>query len=352
MTLNAAFQSMRQATLTLASLSTRDASGSSARRGVALRAIAASFVIAVGVGATAVPAWADASRTLRLRDEARVDPASTTVAVNDLLVTPVGGEWASCADAPRPVGARTVVLGRLWVEARLRECGAARWHWTGPLSARLKWADAAMHATPREAVAAAMDVYARDGRTPPALDDAALAALPAGEVGFGYRASLPTGQGGGVPALALLRLEAYRDGRLVRSDAWQARMHRVVEAWIATRTVQPGEPLSADDFERRAVDVAGWSEPIDATAPWPDGWRARGRIAAGAPLLRTRMAPVPDVSGGERIVASASAGRVTLQLAATALQDGQAGSWVRVRLPGRRDTVMARVAGDGQVEVK
>lgn len=318
---------------------------------IARRAVS-TVVIATGVCAWSGPVIAEPAGALRLRVETALDPASPTVTVNQLLVSPVAGEWAACGDAPRAVDPRTVTLGRLWVEGRLRECGAARWRWTGPLSARLSWSDAALHATPREAVDAALAVYARDGRVPPQLDEAAIASLPAGEAGLRYRASLPPGQGGGVPAHALLRVEGYRDGHRVRSDAWQARMHRVAEAWIATRTVQAGEPLSADDFERRAVDVAGWTEPIDATAPWPEGWRARGRIVAGVPLLRARMAPVPEVSGGERVVASASAGRVTLQLAATALQDGQAGSWVRVRLPGRRDTVMARVAGDGQVEVK
>jgi flagella basal body P-ring formation protein FlgA len=295
---------------------------------------------------------ADPVRTLRLRSEVAVAPVSRTVSVNQLLVSPVDGEWAACGDAARAVDARTVALGRLWVEGRLRECGAMRWHWRGPLSVRLAWSDVARHASPHEAVAAALDLYAREGRMRPQLDDAAIASLPRGEAGFSYRASLPPGQGGGVPAHALLRLETYRDGRLVRSEAWEARMHRIAEAWIATRTLQAGEPLSPDDFERRAVDVAGSTESIDATAPWPEGWRARGRIVAGTPLLRSRMAPVPEVRGGERVVASASAGRVTLQLAATALQDGQSGSWVRVRLPGRRDTVMARVAAGGQVEVK
>ncbi|QPF74683.1 flagellar basal body P-ring formation protein FlgA [Roseateles sp. DAIF2] len=304
-----------------------------------------------------MPAWAGGS-VLQLRDQAGMDARHAMLAVNDLLVAPLEGAMSACATELHPVDPRSSGLGRLWVERRLRACGVKRWRWAGNLRTRLQLeGERGPYASAREAVEATLTkAYGGVDRVTPGWIDMRSGAQKIEDVEddpeLSYRVSLPPQHAGGMPAQAVLQLETYRGGRLLRRDALPVRLHRMASVWLATRAVAPGEALDPSAFERREIDVAGLPETVDAAAPWADGWRARTRIAEGAPLLRSGMQLLPGVSRGRSVTAVAAAGQVRLTLPGTALQDGQSGAWVRVRLAGQRETVMAQVESSGHVEVK
>lgn len=304
-----------------------------------------------------MPAWAGGP-VLQLRDQTGIDAQHAVLSVNDLLVAPLGGAMSACAAELHPVDPRSSGLGRLWVERRLRACGVKQWRWAGGLRTRLQLrGERGAYASAREAVDATLaQAYGGVDRMAPSWidmrSDAQKIEDVEGDPELSYRVSLPPQHAGGMPAQAVLHLETHRSGRLLRRDALPVRLHRMASVWLAKRSLEPGEALDPSAFERREIDVAGFPETVDAAAPWTDGWRARTRIVEGAPLLRSGMQVLPSVSRGKAVMAVAAAGQVRLMLPGTALQDGQSGTWVRVRLAGQRETVMARVESSGQVEVK
>lgn len=310
-------------------------------------------------------------KVLRLRGDLRIDAAAGRLSVNEVLMEPVAGRYAACAERSQTLEPGTARVGRFWVERQLRDCGTHRWRWSGPMTARVDRTRGPGHDTVEAAAAEAVRaVFGADVQVEVAstvlLDEGAraqgAARAPAQtqarpEVvdpgrAVTFRAWTSTNAAGGLPAVEWLRVDRFVAGQWAGRSTLEVRLHRWADVWVTRRTLSPDEPLQSDDVEAHSRDIAGLRAPMLAQGPWTDDWRAHGPLAAGEVLTRARIHPRPDVARGAPVTATATAGRVQLALQGVAVQEGGVGQWIRVRLPGQRSTVVAKVTADRQVEIK
>lgn len=331
-------------------------------------------VSVLGMGASARPAdealpspapagVQETPKVLRLRSDLLLEAAAGHLSVNEVLMEPVAGRYAACAERAQALEPGMVRVGRFWVERQLRACGTRRWRWSGPMTARVGRTQAPALDTVEAAAAAAIRaVFGADVQVELQADvggDGPARAQPQPQPGVvdpgravSFRAWTPTTAAAGLPAVEWLRVDRFLDGQWAGRSTLEVRLHRWAEVWVTRRALSADEPLQADDVEAHSRDVAGLRAPMLAQGPWADDWRANGPLAAGEVLTRARVTPRPDVARGAPVTVTATAGRVQLAVQGVAAQEGGVGKWIRVRLPGQRNTVVAKVTADRQVEIK
>ncbi|MNV36981.1 flagellar basal body P-ring biosynthesis protein FlgA [compost metagenome] len=80
--------------------------------------------------------------------------------------------------------------------------------------------------------------------------------------------------------------------------------------------------------------------------------RLRKPLKAGEVLTRAHLESMPAVVRGNWALLQARSGDVAVESRVEVLQDGREGQLVRVKVPGAKGEVLARVTGPGQVEVQ
>lgn len=123
-----------------------------------------------------------------------------------------------------------------------------------------------------------------------------------------------------------------------------------------------GEPGGAEQPVDPRLKLARCDDPLSLTpagargelvrVECPGGWRLFVRTSGGAPASssgRVEAKAAPVVRRGQEVTLRASGPGFVVSQSATALEDGAAGVWVRVRRG--RDVLRGRVADDGTVEV-
>ena len=140
--------------------------------------------------------------------------------------------------------------------------------------------------------------------------------------------------------------DGARDRRSVlvplQVQAWQS-------GWTSVRDLPAGTRLSQTLLQRGEVDVAAGGQ-----AAWqgePEGQVLRAPVMAGHYLGASQVAAPHAVARGERVELLHRLGAVEILADASALQDGEIGQHVQVRVEASRGPVLARVVAPGRVEL-
>lgn len=124
-----------------------------------------------------------------------------------------------------------------------------------------------------------------------------------------------------------------------------------VEAWgdavTAIAPLQAGILLEAGATERRQVDLAA----SGASAVPAGAVRTRRAVAAGEVVRAHDVEPLPAVVRGQWAVLRSGSGAVSSESRVQVLQDGHLGDSVRVKPSAATASLVAKVTGQGQLEV-
>ncbi|HSV34278.1 MAG TPA: flagellar basal body P-ring formation chaperone FlgA [Ramlibacter sp.] len=175
--------------------------------------------------------------------------------------------------------------------------------------------------------------------------------LPAGAVEFSVRA-LPAGA---QPSTRMVMWVDVRvDGHFVRSVPATFLVEAYGEAWVARSSVAPSAVLAPAMLERKTVNIAAQPAALaaggSADALVSGDVSSRRTIKAGEALTGANVARVAAVSRGEWVTLLLKAGTMRMESRAEALQAGEVGQRVRVRVAGAVSPLDARVTERGRVE--
>ena len=122
------------------------------------------------------------------------------------------------------------------------------------------------------------------------------------------------------------------------------------EVWHATRALQPGDVLRAEDVEPR---IPQRDNPRFADAERDIiGLEAKRRLRAGAPIAERDIGEPEVVRAAQMIRVFWKSGGVTLEMEGRALEAGALGEEIRIHNPGSGRTIRARVVAQGTAEVR
>jgi flagellar basal body P-ring formation protein FlgA len=143
-------------------------------------------------------------------------------------------------------------------------------------------------------------------------------------------------------------VDVRQDGRVLRSVLVPVEVHAFQQGWRAVRDLPAGSRLGPGAIEPAEVDIA-----ISGHAAWngkPLGQVLRSRVLSGTYVGNAQVAPAATVRQGDRIELVLRGGGVEVRAEGTALQDGEVGQEVQVRVEAARGPVLARVVASGKVE--
>lgn len=126
-------------------------------------------------------------------------------------------------------------------------------------------------------------------------------------------------------------------------------LHAFQSAWVAVQDLPAGTRLSRALLRHEEIDLT-----LAGASAWrgdPEGQVLRTPIRAGRCVPESQVATAPAVARGDRVVLVHRLGAVEVQARADALQDGDPGQHVQVRVDGAHGAVMARVVEAGKVEL-
>ncbi|HEV8690099.1 MAG TPA: flagellar basal body P-ring formation chaperone FlgA [Ideonella sp.] len=144
-------------------------------------------------------------------------------------------------------------------------------------------------------------------------------------------------------------VDVRQGGVVRRSVLVPVQVHAWQKGWIAERDLAAGAKLSADLLRADEVDVAAGGQ-----AAWqgePEGRVLRATVLAGRYLGAQQVTAPRAVTRGERVELVHQLGAVQVLAAANALQDGDQGQHIQVRVDGAQGAVLARVIEPGRVEL-
>jgi flagellar basal body P-ring formation protein FlgA len=148
-----------------------------------------------------------------------------------------------------------------------------------------------------------------------------------------------------------LWIDVLVDGQLKRTVLQTLEVKAYRQAWVARVDVPAGERLDADAFEQRDVDVAAAGK-----TPWTgtsfDGLALRRRLLAGDFLTDATVGPQTAISRGDRVRLISRSGDLEIVADAVALQAGDVGQQIQVRVDAARAAVSGRVVAPNEVELR
>lgn len=119
--------------------------------------------------------------------------------------------------------------------------------------------------------------------------------------------------------------------------------------WVALRDLPVGARLSPGTLREQEVDIAAGAG--EAWKGDPEGLVLRSPVLAGHYLAAGQVMTAPAVSRGDVVQVVHRLGAVEVQAIANALQDGEVGKNIQVRISASQSPVLARVTAAGQVEL-
>lgn len=144
-------------------------------------------------------------------------------------------------------------------------------------------------------------------------------------------------------------VDIRQGGQLRRSVLVPVQVRAWQKAWVAERDLAAGAKLTSDLLRVDEVDVAAGGQA--AWAGEPEGRVLRSAVLAGHYLGASQIAAPRAVSRGERVELMHRLGAVQVLAGANALQDGDPGQHIQVRVDGAQGAVLARVTEPGRVEL-
>jgi flagella basal body P-ring formation protein FlgA len=159
---------------------------------------------------------------------------------------------------------------------------------------------------------------------------------------------------GGVTPTKRMQLwvDVWVDDSFIRTVPVEFSVRAYQTAYIAREDVGAGSVVHAADFEKREIDV---TDPVKENAIVADedssSWRMKHGLLKGNALLQNQVQPVPAVIRGESATLRSKNGMVELESKVEVLQDGFPGQIVKVRPTAASESILARVAGNGILEM-
>lgn len=144
-------------------------------------------------------------------------------------------------------------------------------------------------------------------------------------------------------------VDAWVDGAFVRAVAVAFQVEAYQQAWVATGDTPASALLQSPLVQQREVPITAVSAAIRPVGE-ATGVRSVRPLKAGDVLTTANTHKVSAVGRGEWVTLLFKAGPVQLEGRAEALQDGERGQMVRVRMSGATAAVEARVVERGRVE--
>lgn len=120
---------------------------------------------------------------------------------------------------------------------------------------------------------------------------------------------------------------------------------------VYARHHAPGEQLTDEAFATASLNLAALAHPSINTSFDLTKVRLRQSVREGQPALESHFEPLPDVQKNDRVTLTVESGAVRIQTPAKALQEGQTGDTVSVRIDAAQQTVQARVTAKGEVSL-
>jgi flagella basal body P-ring formation protein FlgA len=172
--------------------------------------------------------------------------------------------------------------------------------------------------------------------------------VPVGNISIAARA----GEAGTLGARMPVWVDIAVDGQLYRSVVVGVVVKLYRSVYVARHALAAGAELNLSDLDTVQMDVAGMPGTLStesALAP-----RARMLLAAGsgAVLLNKHVAAAPMVMRGDQVTLVAHSGGLTIETAATALDNAMVGRDVRVQGTHGSAPVMARVISPQHVQLQ
>lgn len=174
--------------------------------------------------------------------------------------------------------------------------------------------------------------------------------VPAGQQELRVR-PLPVGTA--VTARQRVWVDVFVDGGFVRAVPVDFAVAAYGQTWVTPAGIAHGAPLSAASLEAKEVDLAQAAASAAPLKLQPAAVvRSRRSLAAGAPVTGADVELMPTVARGEPVTLVSHDRGLELELHAEALQDGQVGQTVRVRVRGAAEPVVAQVVAPGRVRIR
>lgn len=201
------------------------------------------------------------------------------------------------------------------------------------------------------------------------LIDAARAVLPAPVPGTQVVARVVGQPGGVVVPAGSVELKAHAPqgrwprarvavpvsirlrGAVVRTDTVWFAIQTVRNAWVYSKNEPAGTPMARLNPRAEAVDVAAAGGPVVASPEALAQQRLVRGVRAGWPLLKSDFEAIPAVDAQSRVMVHLQHGRIQLAAPAVALDAGNVGDTVLVKVNGAAAPVQAKVAAKGVVDV-
>jgi len=155
----------------------------------------------------------------------------------------------------------------------------------------------------------------------------------------------------GSPAGAsrLVKVTAWVNGQPQTSHTICYQVRRFGEAVVASRQIDRGVVITADDVTTARCEVAPGVAFADAEEVI--GMCARRALRAGEVIARSAVAPRPVVERGQKVWVTAACGAIRVRAQAIACADATAGSSLRMKSESSGETFIARVDAAGRVFV-
>ena len=317
------------------------------------------LALACNCACAQVPAPGDARPLVRLAPLARTSVDGDRVALRDVVEVLQDDAHV----APHLLELDLGPAPRVGQPAHLQQSQLADWlgtyrpgvgirvQWSGPAQVEVERA-AQMLAEQDidDAARPALDAWLAKRSESHAIEQATLLgpiAVPTGRVTLTVR---PLSRVPVPSAKATVWIDVAVDGHFQRSVAVEYRVEAFKTGWVAAEELARGQELDATRLRPAQVDVAQLSSPLWTDAP--DNLRLRRDVHAGAALTTLDAELKPWVARGQRVEVFSQIGELSVQAQGEALQDGQRGQDVLVRIASSRAPVVGRVLKPGLVEIR
>lgn len=122
-----------------------------------------------------------------------------------------------------------------------------------------------------------------------------------------------------------------------------------VQAVVATRVLERGEPISADHLQRQEVNLSKAARSVFNRIEDVIGLSPKRRVRNGQLLTRDMLASAWLIRRGEKVTVLARHGEIQASTQGLALEDGRQGMLIRVKNLASGKIIEARVTGAGAV---
>lgn len=128
-------------------------------------------------------------------------------------------------------------------------------------------------------------------------------------------------------------------------------VHALREVWVYGRNTKGDRPLSEAEPHRQTLDIAALQISADELVSNPDGQWLKQSVSSGSPVLKRQLQAEPLVSRAEPVTVLVYGPGLMLRTQGKAMRPGAMGDTVPVMLDGANSSLLAVVAGKGEVHV-